>query len=55
MTIAGMLEVEQDIDVIEEMRLRTWARQNYLPAKERGDEMHPIVLEEMTRKDHEFE
>jgi len=56
MTIAAVLdlEVEQDVDPIEEMRLRTWARQNYVPVEERDEEMHPIVLDEMTRKDHEF-
>jgi hypothetical protein len=49
------LEVERDIDVIEEMRLRTWARQNYVPADERDDDgVHPIILDEMLRKDHEF-
>jgi hypothetical protein len=47
------LEVEQDIDVIEEMRLRTWARQNYIPMDERDEELHPIVLDEMLRKDLE--
>lgn len=49
----AVLEVEQDIDVIEEMRLRTWARQNYVPAGERDDDLHPIVLDEMARKDHD--
>lgn len=47
------LEIEQDIDVIEEMRLRTWARQNYIPMDERDEELHPIVLDEMLRKDLE--
>lgn len=57
MTTAAMLELEaeRDIDVIEEMRLRTWARQNYVPLSERDDEdIHPVALDEMLRKDHEF-
>lgn len=41
------------IDPIEEMRMRTWARQNYMPLKERTEEMHPIILDEMTRRDQE--
>ena len=46
-------EVEQEIDPIEEMRLRTWARQNYLPPEERHGDLHPVVIDEMRRKDHE--
>ena len=55
MTTVAVLEVEQDIDAIEEMRLRTWARQNYVRVDERNGGMHPIVLDEMNRRDHEFE
>lgn len=36
-----VLERELDVDPIEEMRLRTWARQNYAPADERDDAWHP--------------
>jgi hypothetical protein len=42
-----------DVDFIEELRLRRWARENYVPADERDDAWHPIVLEEMHRKDGE--
>uniref|UniRef100_A0A7C4QP54 Uncharacterized protein n=1 Tax=Schlesneria paludicola TaxID=360056 RepID=A0A7C4QP54_9PLAN len=42
-----------DVDPIEEMRLRTWARRNYLPSQERDDSWHPIVLDEMNRMDRE--
>lgn len=42
-----------DIDAIDEMRLRTWARQNYCPAAERDENWHPIILDEMRRKDGE--
>jgi hypothetical protein len=42
-----------DVDFIEELRLRRWARLNYVPAEQRQHNWHPIVLEEMTRKDEE--
>jgi hypothetical protein len=41
------------IDAVEEMRLRTWARKNYAPLEERDEGWHPIVLDEMERKDQE--
>ena len=43
----------QDVDLIEELRLRRWARENYVPAAERDATWHPIILEEMSRKDVE--
>ena len=42
-----------EVDFIEELRLRRWARENYLPSTERHDGLHPIILEEMRRKDAE--
>lgn len=42
-----------DVDFIEELKLRRWARENYVPADKRDARWHPIVLEEMGRKDHE--
>jgi hypothetical protein len=42
-----------DVDPIEEMRLRTWARQNYVQPDSRDQNWHPIVLAEMHRKDQE--
>jgi hypothetical protein len=42
-----------DVDFIEELRLRRWARENYVPTPERNTAWHPIILEEMTRKDRE--
>ena len=41
------------VDPIEEIRLRTWARRNYAPADERESDWHPVILEEMDRKDRE--
>lgn len=51
--IAYEAEAAFDVDPVEEMRLRTWARRNYSPAEERDENWHPIVLDEMTRKDRE--
>lgn len=42
-----------DVDFIEELRLRRWARENYVPSDERSTSWHPIILEEMRRKDSE--
>lgn len=42
-----------DVDFIEELRLRRWARENYVPTDERDTAWHPIILEEMRRKDGE--
>ena len=43
-----------DVDFIEELRLRRWARENYRPSNERDTTWHPIILDEMSRKDGEF-
>ena len=51
--IAYEAEAAFDVDPIEEMRLRTWARRNYSPTEDRDENWHPIVLDEMTRKDRE--
>ena len=45
--------VFSELDFIEELRLRRWARENYVPSDERDTTWHPIILEEMTRKDRE--
>ena len=42
-----------DVDPVEEMRMRTWARRHYKPAEQRDGKWHPIVLDEMFRKDRE--
>jgi hypothetical protein len=42
-----------EVDAIEELKLRRWARENYVPADNRDRAWHPIVLEEMKRKDAE--
>lgn len=42
-----------EVDVIEELRLRRWARENYVADELRNDQWHPIVLDEMRRRDAE--
>lgn len=46
--------VAAELDFIEELRLRRWARENYVPASERQLSWHPVVLDEMHRKDAEL-
>ena len=53
MEASTMLEPGVSVDPIEEMRLRAWARRHYAPVNERDASMHPIVLDEMCRKDGE--
>jgi len=42
-----------EIDLIEEFKLRRWARENYVDEGKRETAWHPVVLEEMTSKDRE--
>lgn len=43
------------LDIVAELRLRQWARRNYVPATERSDaDWHPVVLKEMEKKDAEL-
>lgn len=44
---------EVEVDLLEEIRLRTWARANYVPPEERDLTWHPVVLEEMDARDRE--
>jgi hypothetical protein len=43
-----------ELDFIEELRLRRWARQNYVPQSQRSADWHPVIHDEMTRKDGEL-
>lgn len=43
-----------EVDFIEELRLRRWARENYVPAERRERSWHPVILDEMLRKDEEI-
>ncbi len=41
------------VDPVEEMRMRTWARRHYAPIQDRDENWHPVVLDEMVRRDRE--
>ena len=40
-----------DVDVVWEIRLRTWARKHYVSSTYRNRDWHPIILDEMERID----
>ena len=43
-----------EIDLIEELSYRCWARGNYLPPEQRDMSWHPVILEEMACRDREL-
>ena len=43
-----------EFDFIRELRLRHWARTNYVGPSQRRETWHPIVLDEMRRRDLEL-
>lgn len=45
--------VKADLDFIEELRLRRWAREHFVPRGQRQTSWHPVVHEEMERKEVE--
>ncbi|MEX0716080.1 MAG: hypothetical protein WD066_05815 [Planctomycetaceae bacterium] len=51
--VAFETETESGLDPVDEIRLRTWARRNYAPADDRDDAWHPVILDEMRRRDEE--
>ena len=42
-----------ELDFIEELRLRRWAREHYVPRGQRQTSWHPVIHDEMDRKDVE--
>jgi hypothetical protein len=46
--------VAGELDFIEELRLRRWARQHYVARGHRDLTWHPVILDEMDRKDLEM-
>lgn len=42
------------IDLIRELRLRQWARAHYVADDLRSPSWHPVVLDEMRRRDEEL-
>ena len=53
LTAGSDLRVDDEIDFVEEMRLRTWARRNFVPACDREATWHLVILNEMSRIDDE--
>lgn len=49
--VSGVLT---EVDFIEELRLRRWARENYVPSSERQQSWHPVIHDEMEKKDHDI-
>jgi hypothetical protein len=45
--------VMETVDLIEELKMRRWARENYVPRDQRQRTWHPVVHDEMEKKDHE--
>lgn len=46
--------VVAEVDFIEELRLRRWAREHYVPRNQRQLSWHPVILDEMDQKDGEM-
>jgi hypothetical protein len=42
------------IDLVEELKLRRWARLNHVGEEARRSDWHPVILEEMALKDAEL-
>jgi hypothetical protein len=49
----AMTSSVSELDLIEELRLRRWARENYVPRSKRQMSWHPVVHDEMKKKDDE--
>lgn len=45
--------VAAELDFIEELRLRRWARENFVSRDERKASWHPVIHDEMDRKELE--
>ena len=49
-----MWHTPDEIDLTEELRLRSWARMNYVIPEFRDSAWHPVLLDEMRQHDAEF-
>ena len=45
--------VVSELDFIQELQLRRWAREHYVPRDQRENSWHPIVHQEMEKKEFE--
>ncbi len=41
-------------DLIDELRMRRWARENYVPEGRREKTWHPVIHDEMTKKEQDL-
>ncbi len=46
--------VLSELDFIEELRLRRWARENHVAREQRESSWHPVIHEEMEKRDLEI-
>ena len=53
MVNVARMSCERGIDLVEELRLRRWARENYVPVEFRDPTWESCVLDEMQSKDQE--
>lgn len=49
-----MLRGNCSLDIVEELRVRQWARRHWVPASLRDRRWHPVILEEMLQRDQEL-
>jgi hypothetical protein len=42
------------MDMVKELRLRRWARENYVPVEERSPDWDAVILDEMQIRDEDF-
>ena len=54
MAPAPLVSTALATDLVQELRLRRWARENYVPVELRDPTWHADVLDEMQRKDQEL-
>lgn len=50
-----MLRGNIALDIVEELRVRQWARRNWVPAAMRDQRWHRVILEEMISRDQELD
>ena len=48
------MDAGKTIDMIQELRMRCWAREHYVPLADRDEFWHPIILDEMSTRDKEL-
>ena len=48
------MDAGRPIDMIQELRLRCWAREHYVTPADRDEFWHPIILDEMKKRDQEL-